>query len=128
MKSKYLPLIMLSGCLHHPGVHPCSTSGKEVGCWESKRLDENNQVRHKVVEKVIEGDPCELVVIEQTSFNKTGNVIHRIIDEKRCRVVDKRIEEKYDHEKNVVIKITSIDDDHNDHFDRILTETLDLKK
>lgn len=127
MKKLLLIGMILSACLHHPGVSSCPTEGKESFCWESKRYDENNEIRHKVVERITEGQRCDLVVVEQSSYDELGRLFYRVIDEKECRVINKRVIEELDRENNTITLTVLIDSDHNDSFDRKKTSEVSIK-
>lgn len=129
-----LPLATLgSGCLHHfvggpgraggargpatGGMHACPTRGDESSCVESSRVDANGTLRHHVVERTTPGDRCDLVVVEQASFDPTGILIERVIEDRRCRVVDRRVSTRYDVQAGVVEHRVRRDEDHDDVFD-----------
>lgn len=123
-----ISFVMIIGCLHHPGLTACQTQIGEESCWESKRFDEENKLRHHVVERTINDDKaaCDLIIIEQTSYDVSGFPIMRIIDAQRCLSIDKRVIEKYDWNANIMSRTILEDLDHNDSFDKTSVEVFKL--
>lgn len=120
-----LPVATLgSGCLHHvaaspatSGVLACETKGDETSCVESSRFDGNGTLRHHVVERTTDGDRCDLVVVEQASFDATGILLEKVVEDHRCRVVDRSISTRYDISAGMVEHRVQRDDDHDAQFD-----------
>lgn len=120
-----LPVATLgSGCLHHvaatpaqSGVLACQTEGDETSCVESSRFDGNGTLRHHVVERTTPGDRCDLVVVEQASFDATGILLEKVVEDRRCRVVDRSVSTRYDMSAGVVEHRVQRDEDHDAAFD-----------
>lgn len=114
-----------TGCLHHhrsarpttSGVLACAVRPGETSCVESSRFDEGGVLRHHVVERTTPGDGCDLVVVEQASFDERGTLVQRVIEDRRCAVVDRRISTRYDVDTGVVEHRVERDEDHDDQMD-----------
>jgi hypothetical protein len=125
-----LPVATLgSGCLHHvaatpasSGVLACQTQGDETSCVESSRFDGSGTLRHHVVERTTPGERCDLVVVEQASFDATGVLVQRVVEDRRCRVVDRSVSTRYDMSAGIVEHRVQRDDDHDAEidFDRVV--------
>jgi hypothetical protein len=120
-----LPVAGLTpGCLHHHAVSPeasgmlaCEAGPTESSCFESSRFDPRGMLRHHIVERTIPGDRCDLVVVEQASFDDSGVLIERVVEDRRCRVVDQRVTTRYDLETGLVEHRVERDHDHDDRID-----------
>jgi|LNFM01.1.fsa_nt_gb hypothetical protein len=120
-----LPVATLgSGCLHHhatqaetSGVLACAPAPGESACYESSRFDDNGTLRHHVVERTTPGDSCDLVNIEQTAFDASGTLVERIVEDRRCRVVERTISTRYDLDAGVVEHRVRRDEDHDAELD-----------
>ena len=121
-----LPAAVLgSGCLHHyagathraTGVRACEVAVGESSCVESGRVDERGLLRHHVAERTTPGGRCDLVVVEQRSFDSAGVLIEHIVENRRCRVVDERVSSRYDLAAGVVVRRVERDVDHDDQID-----------
>jgi hypothetical protein len=114
------------GCLHHhadpihgraSGLRDCEPGPGETSCVESSRLDDRGILRHHVVERVTPGDRCDLIVVEQASFDARGVLVEQVTEQRRCGVVDQRVAERFDLVAGVVERHIQRDDDHDDIFD-----------
>jgi hypothetical protein len=120
-----LPVATLgAGCLHHvaatptqSGVLACATHGDESSCVESSRFDASGTLRHHVVERTTPGEQCDLVVVEQASFDATGILVEKVVEDRRCRVVDRSVSTRYDMSAGMVEHRVQRDDDHDAQFD-----------
>lgn len=113
-----------SGCLHNfaprhaaTGTLHCAVRPGETSCVESSRFDDAGMLRHHVVERTTPGDRCDLVTVEQASFDATGVLIQRVIEDRRCRVVDRRVSTEYDLVAGVVEHRAQFDEDHDGALD-----------
>jgi hypothetical protein len=111
--------VLAPGCLHHPNLAPCPTEPTETECWESTRDDRRGHTRHRVVERIVPDTPCDRVRIEQTTYDPDGQMSERVVDERRCGVVDRRIVDRYDIGTGQVVRTVSTDTNHDDRFDRV---------
>lgn len=111
--------VLVAGCLHHANLAPCPTEATETECWESSRDDRQGHTRHRVVERIVPDTPCDRVRVEQTTFDPDGNMSERVVDERRCGVVDRRIVDRYDIGTGQVVRTVSTDTNHDDRFDRV---------
>jgi hypothetical protein len=116
--------VVAPGCLHHHRIAPsatgllaCETRPGESACYESSRFDERGMLRHHVVERTTPADRCDLVVVEQTSYDELGTMIERVQEDRRCRVVDRRVTTRYDLDTGVIEHRVQRDDDHDDQLD-----------
>lgn len=115
-------IVLIASCLHHRDLVPCSRSSSETECWESSRRDGQGRLRHVVIEKRTPGPRCDTVRVEQDSFDEHGMLVERAIDERSCDVVDLRVIDRYDIDRNLLDREISIDDNHDDQFDRVVHE------
>lgn len=111
-----ISIIAASGCLHHKNLVSCAPARGETACWESARFDRDGRLQHHIVERVTEGDECDTLVIEQTSF-LDGNVVQRVKDTRRCGVVDYRVTDRYDMQSGRLYREVVEDLDRDDRFD-----------
>lgn len=112
-------VVVTSGCLHHPRSLDCVPGSDDETCVQSGRTDEAGRLRHHIVERVTPGDRCDLVKVEQSSFDARGTLIAHVTEEKRCRVVERRITDEYDLQHDLVLRTVQIDLDHDDRFDTV---------
>jgi hypothetical protein len=117
-----------AGCLHHMDMAPCTRAAAETACWESTRSDARGRLRHVVVERVRAGDRCDTVRVEQTSFDEQGNVSERVVDDRHCGVVDRRVVDRYDVDTGQLVRSISTDANHDDQFDRVVTRRTRLSE
>jgi hypothetical protein len=116
--------VVTSGCLHHPQLLPCAAGTGEEQCWQSSRSDEDGRLRHHIVERVTPGDRCDVVAVEQSSFDEKGALVQHVVEERRCRVTERRTTDRYDLAANEIVRTIEIDRDHDDQFDTM--QTLEL--
>jgi len=116
--------VVAPGCLHHHRVAPsatgvlaCETRPGESACWESSRFDDRGMLRHHVVERTTPDDRCDLVVVEQTSYDDLGTMIEHVQEERRCRVVENRVTTRYDLDAGVIEHRVQRDENHDDQVD-----------
>jgi hypothetical protein len=116
--------VVAPGCLHHYAVAPtasgvltCETRPGESSCIESSRFDERGMLRHVVVERTTPGPRCDLVTVEQTSYDAMGTMIERVLEDRHCRVVDRRITIAYDVDADVIEHRVQRDENHDDQID-----------
>jgi len=119
-------VVVTSGCLHHPGLLECVPGSDDEACWQSGRSDDAGRLRHHVVERVTPAARCDLVEVEQSSFAADGTLIARVVEQKRCRVVERRTTDTYDLVGNTVVRTIEIDLDHDDRFDTVRTLELPM--
>ena len=119
-------VVVTSGCLHHPQLLTCVPDAGETECWQSGREDERGRLRHHIVVRVTPGDRCDLVAVEQSSFDERGALVARVIEEKRCRVIERRTTDRYDLVAGKIVREIEIDLDHNDQFDTVKTVELPM--
>ncbi|HWB73651.1 MAG TPA: hypothetical protein VG755_01825 [Nannocystaceae bacterium] len=101
---------------------PCSEATGDGECWESSRHDAQGRLRHVVIEQRTPGPRCDSVHVEQDSFDENGVLVERAIDQRTCDVVDLRVVDRYDIDRNLLDREISIDTDHDDQFDRVVHE------
>jgi len=118
--------VVMSGCLHHPELLPCVPGAGERECWQSSRADDDGRLRHHVVERVADGDRCDTVTVEQSSFDERGALIAHVVEERRCRVVERRTTDQYDLVAGVIMREVEVDLDHDDQFDTVQTIELPM--
>lgn len=119
-------IVVTSGCLHHSQLLDCVPGAGESQCWQSSRTDEDGHLRHHVIERVTPGDRCDTVAVEQSSFDERGALVARVIEERRCRVIDRRITDSYDLVAGTIVRTVETDRDHDDRFDTVQTLELPL--
>jgi hypothetical protein len=119
-------VVVTSGCLHHPQLLDCVPGAGENQCWQSSRTDDAGHLRHHVVERVTPGDRCDMLAVEQSSFDERGALVARVIEERRCRVIERRITDSYDFVAGTIERTVEIDLDHDDRFDTVRTLELPM--
>ena len=117
-------VVVTSGCLHHPELLACVPAAGERECWQSSRADEEGRLRHHVVERVTAGERCDTVAVEQSSFDEKGALIAHVVEERKCRVIERRTTDHYDLALGIIVREVQIDLDHDDRFDTV--QTLEL--
>jgi hypothetical protein len=119
-------IVVTSGCLHHPELLACVPGAGETECWQSSRTDEAGHLRHHVVERVTPGDRCDTLAVEQSSFDARGALVAHVVEERRCRVIERRTTDRYDLVAGVIVRDVEIDLDHDDEFDTVKTLELPM--
>jgi hypothetical protein len=123
-----LASLVTAGCLHHDNMAACTPRPGESECWQSSRRDADGRVRHLIVERRTSGPRCDEVRIEQSSFDENDELIERVVEERRCGVVDHRTIDRYDLAAGELERAIWTDSDHDDQFDRYETQTVTLPK
>ncbi|HET6585335.1 MAG TPA: hypothetical protein VFG69_17875 [Nannocystaceae bacterium] len=124
----WVALVATAGCLHHRDIVACVPGPGESECWESSRRDANGHLRHVVVERVTPDARCDKVVVVQDSFDEHGVLVERAVDERRCRVVDRRRIDRYDLAAGELERDLWFDTNHDDDFDRVEHHTVRLSE
>jgi hypothetical protein len=108
-------LLGAPGCLSHRGMQACTPIGSESECWVSSK--QVHDLRHVIVERVTPVDDCNRVEIEHSAFDHVGQLVGRVLELRRCGVIDRRAEYRYDFERGIVSTRVDLDLDHDDQFD-----------
>ena len=119
-------LAATAACLHYDNMAPCKPRPGESECWQSSRRDADGQVRHVIVERRTSAPRCDEVRIEQSSFDENDELVQRVVEERRCGVVDHRTIDRYDLAAGQLERAIWTDSDHDDQFDRYETQTVQL--
>lgn len=106
-----------SGCTHHADLHACTPGAGERECWESELVDPSGRVRGHSIERSTPGARCDLIVVDRLAYDEAGMVTARVVEEQRCRVVERRITERFDLRTGELELEIAIDEDHDARMD-----------
>ncbi len=107
-------------CTHVGLVTETQSEGGTV-TYTSSNQWRNGAPRTEVRETILgEDDSCEILRVERDFFDPNGALIVSQVDRERCRVVELRVERRYDPTSGVFERTIARDTDRDGHFDHEL--------